>query len=585
MRWGGETDLACLVAEIYRQRLRRSPAASELEFWTSKFGAGLKFEEFFASVSNSEEANSKSRNLNEAAIRLVYSLCLRRSPTDDDVEHWQRALADDVPFPQMLLDMYEGEETKSRKASDHKAIDDAVRLTYKLCLYRSATEDDVSFWQGLLAKDLSFPEMLLAIGDSKEARYSGYLSPLFAELSDSHFCSYVLEPFYSRGLSPRELMGWKKLLAEGQLSRIEFLRQSFMNYAGARIATEAAGGLVHDPSTTTIMGTDIVLSSESWQMRAERVEREGGAEEPTYARPYLAKPDLTLVSAIASLYRGEKYIERFLDNITSQSLDKSFELIIVDAASPENEQAVIERYMQSFPNIRYKRMDYRIGIYDAWNVGVELSRGKYLTNTNLDDLRRRDSLEIQAATLESLPFVDVVYQDFLYTLDSELNFEEVERLGFKSHLPIVTPANILRYNSPHNAPMWRRKLHDEVGFFDVSLKSAGDYEFWMRCLTKGKIFYKINIPHVVYFQNPDGISTRPNTRGIEEGHRVMRQYARSLISERFFSDDRIFRTELDALTGKALDLDPQIDFYDMAQVALENLSRSSTSESVSGAAT
>ncbi len=53
------------------------------------------------------------------------------------------------------------------KRGDHKAIDDAVRLTYKLCLYRSATEDDVSFWQGLLAKDLSFPEMLLAIGDSK----------------------------------------------------------------------------------------------------------------------------------------------------------------------------------------------------------------------------------------------------------------------------------------------------------------------------------------------------------------------------------------------------------------------------------
>ncbi len=60
----------------------------------------------------------------------------------------------------------------------------------------------------------------------------------------------------------------------------------------------------------------------------------------------------------------------------------NFELIVVDAASPESERETIERYMKSFANIRYKRMDYRIGIYDAWNVGVDLSRGRYLTNTN-----------------------------------------------------------------------------------------------------------------------------------------------------------------------------------------------------------
>ncbi len=84
--------------------------------------------------------------------------------------------------------------------------------------------------------------------------------------------------------------------------------------------------------------------------------------------------------------------------------------------------------------------------------------------------------------------------------------------------------------------MWRKTLHDEVGLFDVTLKSAGDYDFWMRCLINGKIFYKINIPHVVYFQNPHGISTRPDTLGIEEASRVLRKHAPRLVPESVFSD-------------------------------------------------
>ena len=206
---------------------------------------------------------------------------------------------------------------------------------------------------------------------------------------------------------------------------------------------------------------------------------------------------------IASLYKGGKFIRKFLDNIVTQtSFDRS-ELIIIDAERPEREWEVIESYQRIYPNIVYRRINYRLGVYDAWNVGIDLSRGKYLTNTNLDDLRRRDSIELQTALLDSEPNVDVVYQDFYYSFDPDLSFDQVERFGFKSHLPIITPANMLLFNSPHNAPMWRKSLHDELGPFDNRYKSAGDWEFWMRCLASRKTFRKINIPHVVYYQNPE----------------------------------------------------------------------------------
>ena len=114
--------------------------------------------------------------------------------------------------------------------------------------------------------------------------------------------------------------------------------------------------------------------------------------------------------------------------------------------------------------------------------------------------------------------IDVVYQDFYYSFDPDLDFDQVAAFGFKSELPIVTPHNLLAFNSPHNAPMWRKSLHQELGLFDTSYRSAGDYEFWVRCMAGAnhKRFGKINTPHVVYYQNPEGISTRPDTRGVEE---------------------------------------------------------------------
>jgi glycosyltransferase involved in cell wall biosynthesis len=236
------------------------------------------------------------------------------------------------------------------------------------------------------------------------------------------------------------------------------------------------------------------------------------------------------VTAIASLYRGGAYVESFMENVCAQSIFRdACELIVVDAASPDGEADTIRRWMADFPNVRYVRTPERIGIYEAWNLGIREARGEYLTNTNLDDLRRGDSFEIQAGTLRALPEVDVVYQDFHYALEPNLPFERVAEFGFTSRLPRITPAVLLAFNPPHNAPMWRRRLHDELGPFDTRYRAAGDYEFWLRCLAAGKVFHKIDDPHVAYFQNPEGVSTRVDTPGHRETREITARYASRLL--------------------------------------------------------
>jgi hypothetical protein len=63
---------------------------------------------------------------------------------------------------------------------------------------------------------------------------------------------------------------------------------------------------------------------------------------------------------------------------------------------------------------------------------------------------------------------------------------------------------MLQFNSPHNAPMWRKSLHDKIGLFNTRYKSAGDYELWLRAMLDGSKFLKIEEALAAYYNNPFG---------------------------------------------------------------------------------
>ena len=276
------------------------------------------------------------------------------------------------------------------------------------------------------------------------------------------------------------------------------------------------------------MGTNRTITRAEWQALARMLVRPPSVLPPAgfvHSGSYV-------VSALASLLRRGRHIEKFLSNITNQTWFDRSELIIIDAASPDGEADVIAKYQREFPSIVYYRTSSRIGIYEAWNLAVGMARGRYLTNTNLDDLRRADSFELQARALDRHSSADVIYQDFYYTFDDTLDFDEVARVGIKSELPDITPHNLLACNPPHNsAPDVAQDLHDRVGLSQRFLQSAGDYEFWLRGILKGVRFLKVEPAHVVYFQNPHGLSTRPDTVGIMEGHNPTRLRATVAVAQ------------------------------------------------------
>ncbi|HXG49048.1 MAG TPA: sulfotransferase, partial [Methylomirabilota bacterium] len=231
-----------------------------------------------------------------------------------------------------------------------------------------------------------------------------------------------------------------------------------------------------------------------------------------------------LVSAIVSTYASERFMEGRLRDLLAQTLGDRLEIIVVDSASPENEGAIVKRFAERHPNIRYLRTEKRETIYQAWNRACRIARGRYLTNANTDDRLRPDALERLARELDEHPEVAVVYGDFFITNSENQEFHRHIRTGY-SRKPDYQPGIMRDGCHMGPQPMWRRSLHDEIGWFDETLVAAGDYDFWCRVALKHPLRH---VPEFLglYLHNAAGICNGDTRRTEAETAAVRRRYQR-----------------------------------------------------------
>jgi len=101
------------------------------------------------------------------------------------------------------------------------------------------------------------------------------------------------------------------------------------------------------------------------------------------------------VSAIVSTFNAASYLEGCLEDLINQTLYKKgeLEIIVIDSGSLQHEKEVVTVFQKKGYRIRYFRTEKRESLYAAWNHGIGLSEGKYLTNANTDDRHDPDCLE------------------------------------------------------------------------------------------------------------------------------------------------------------------------------------------------
>ena len=227
------------------------------------------------------------------------------------------------------------------------------------------------------------------------------------------------------------------------------------------------------------------------------------------------------ITALVSTYASEAFMRECLDDLEAQTVADRLEIIVVDAASPEDEGRIVREYQQRYDNIRYLRTPERIGIYAAWNLAIREARGEYLISCSTNDRLRPDACERLMEVLDEDPEVALVYGNAYLTRVPHETFERNScyatytwpEYRFEEHLERCMVG-------PH--PLWRRSLHDELGWFDESYEALGDQDFWLRVGERHRI-RRITHFTTLHWVTPDSLSGRTDVSA-EETRRVQREH-------------------------------------------------------------
>ncbi|MCX8042728.1 MAG: glycosyltransferase, partial [Desulfobacterota bacterium] len=227
-----------------------------------------------------------------------------------------------------------------------------------------------------------------------------------------------------------------------------------------------------------------------------------------------------LVSAIVSTYNAERFIRGCLEDLVVQTLYQKglLEIIVINSGSQENEETIVREFQMRHPHIVYFKTE-RETLYAAWNRGVQIARGKYLTTANTDDRHHPRAFERMAQALEDDPAIGLVYADSLVTRDENAAWGVARAKGvFRWPEFDLRLLYDICYMGPH--PMWRASLHHEHGYFDESFVSAGDYEFWLRIASRGVRMRHIPETLGLYLERDTSVSLSNLDRTWKESERA-----------------------------------------------------------------
>lgn len=130
------------------------------------------------------------------------------------------------------------------------------------------------------------------------------------------------------------------------------------------------------------------------------------------------------VSVIVPIYNVEQYLEKCLDSLVNQTL-KEIEIILVNDASPDASDVIMERYREKYDNIKTIYFTQNKCQGGARNAGIEIASGKYVTFVDSDDWLDLDYLEKMYDACEESGS-DVAYS--AYKSMSESGIELSERM-------------------------------------------------------------------------------------------------------------------------------------------------------------
>lgn len=204
-------------------------------------------------------------------------------------------------------------------------------------------------------------------------------------------------------------------------------------------------------------------------------------EIPLYetTKPSASEP---LVSVVMPVYNAASYLQESIDSILAQSFT-NFECIIIDDASTDDSREIIKGYTDE----RIILVENTHDFVSSLNLGISLSKGRYIARMDADDMMHPDRLKIQTAIMEAEPQITVCsswIKAFGENKAAQLFSTPQQGVIVSPLLSLLGGKNIY-----HPTVMLRKKFLDEHQLQYQPYPYAEDMKLWAEIAKCGGMFY------------------------------------------------------------------------------------------------
>jgi glycosyltransferase involved in cell wall biosynthesis len=182
--------------------------------------------------------------------------------------------------------------------------------------------------------------------------------------------------------------------------------------------------------------------------------------------------ELPKITIITASFNSEKTIVDAIESVLKQKY-ANIEYLIIDGGSSDSTVSIIKKYETLFDGRLKYISEKDAGIYDAWNKGVKLSTGSWISFVGSDDILFDYTI---------LEFIDAALVNKKVNFISSKNLLVSENLDPIRIIGKPWTNKMQSYNCiGHVGSLHHKSLFDKKGLFDIYYRIVGDYDFLLRC--------------------------------------------------------------------------------------------------------
>ena len=187
------------------------------------------------------------------------------------------------------------------------------------------------------------------------------------------------------------------------------------------------------------------------------------------------------VSVIIPTHNRQASLARAIDSVLKQTCQE-FEIIIVDDCSTDGTPQYLQSLTQTDTRIRFLRNEKAGGGSRARNAGIELAQAPWVAFLDDDDTWLPEKLAKQLAALAAEP--QAVACSASYQILYPLRIKKIINTPKQ-----ISMATLLKSNSLGGASVCicATATLNKIGGFDAHLRSAQDWDLWIKLRAEGMI--------------------------------------------------------------------------------------------------